>query len=204
MRIITISREFGSGGRELGKRLADHLGIPCYDQQIIEMIAEESGLDKSYVAHISEKSIQVAYPMTIGQRFSMPRPANEQQVSVISAQKNLLKKLASETDCVIVGRAADVILKEFNPLNIFVYASKEAKIKRCLERASDEEAISEKEIVKKMKQIDKNRKELHDLIASTEWGNKAEYHLCINTTDVIIKDLIPALANYAQMWFKNK
>ena len=66
MKIITISREFGSGGRELGKRLADELGIPCYDHQIIEMIAKENGFDERYVANVGEKSIEAAYPMTIG------------------------------------------------------------------------------------------------------------------------------------------
>ena len=71
-KIITISREFGSGGRELGKRLAEELGIPCYDHQIIEMIAKENGFDERYVANVSEKSIEPPYPMTIGHRFAMP------------------------------------------------------------------------------------------------------------------------------------
>ena len=66
-KIITISREFGSGGRELGKRLAEELGIPCYDHQIIEMIAKENGFDERYVANVSEKSIEAAYPMTMEQ-----------------------------------------------------------------------------------------------------------------------------------------
>ena len=72
MKIITISREFGSGGRELGKRLAEELGIHCYDHEIIELIAKEHGFDERYVANISEKCIEAAYPMTIGHRFAMP------------------------------------------------------------------------------------------------------------------------------------
>lgn len=70
-RIITISREFGSGGRELGKRLAEALHIPCYDHEIIEMIAKENGFNEDYVAHVSEKSIEAAYPLTIGHRFGV-------------------------------------------------------------------------------------------------------------------------------------
>ena len=70
-RIITISREFGSGGRELGKRLAKALGIPCYDHEIIEMIAKENGFNEDYVANVGEKSIEAAYPLTIGHRFGM-------------------------------------------------------------------------------------------------------------------------------------
>ena len=72
MKIITISREFGSGGRELGKRLAEELGIHCYDHEIIELIAKEHGFDERYVANISEKCIEAAYPTTIGHRFAMP------------------------------------------------------------------------------------------------------------------------------------
>lgn len=72
--IITISREFGSGGRELGKRLADVFQIPCYDYEIIEMLAKEQGLDEQYVSRISEKKLQVNYPITIGRRFR-PHPA---------------------------------------------------------------------------------------------------------------------------------
>lgn len=72
MKIVTISREFGSGGRELGKRLADALGVPCYDHEIIEMVAEKHGFDKNYVSHISEKDIRVFYPSTVGNRFMNP------------------------------------------------------------------------------------------------------------------------------------
>ena len=71
MKIITISREFGSGGRELGKRLAEELGIHCYDHEIIELIAKEHGFDERYVANISEKCIEAAYPTTIGHRFAI-------------------------------------------------------------------------------------------------------------------------------------
>ena len=69
--IITINREFGSGGRELGKRLADALHVPCYDHQIIEMIASEQGLNEEYVANVGEKCIEAAYPLTIGHRLGM-------------------------------------------------------------------------------------------------------------------------------------
>ena len=72
MKIITVSREFGSGGRELGKRLADALGVPCYDHEIIERVAEKHGFDQNYVSHISEKDIRVFYPSTVGNRFMNP------------------------------------------------------------------------------------------------------------------------------------
>ena len=135
-RIITISREFGSGGRELGKRLAEALHIPCYDHEIIEMIAKENGFNEDYVAHMSEKSIEAAYPLTIGHRFGVPPfQIMDQPIRVAVAQRQILENFAKSGDCVIVGRGADVILKAYKPLNIFVYADKESKIERCQRRA---------------------------------------------------------------------
>lgn len=92
MRIITISREFGSGGRELGKRLAEELGIPCYDQQIIEMIAEKRQLDKNYVSHVSEKDVRMMYPSTIGKHFVVPHFSGNQVVEVLSDQKKIIEE----------------------------------------------------------------------------------------------------------------
>ena len=129
--IITISREFGSGGRELGKRLAEALHIPCYDHQIIELIAKENGLNADYVANVGEKCIEAAYPMTIGHRLAMmPVTVMDQPIRVAVAQRQLLEKFAQQGDCVIVGRCADVILKDYHPLNLFVYADMDAKLKR--------------------------------------------------------------------------
>lgn len=82
MNIITISREFGSGGRELGKRLADYLGVACYDHEIIDMVAEKLNMDKTYVHHISEKDVRVFYPSTIGRRFLAPTQASQGTVKV--------------------------------------------------------------------------------------------------------------------------
>ena len=161
-RIITISREFGSGGRELGKRLAEALHIPCYDHEIIEMIAKENGFNEDYVAHMSEKSIEAAYPLTIGHRFGVPPfQIMDQPIRVAVAQRQILENFAKSGDCVIVGRGADVILKAYKPLNIFVYADKESKIERCQRRAPAGENMTASEIEKRMKQIDRNRSQHH-------------------------------------------
>lgn len=91
MRIITISREFGSGGREIGKRLADALGVPCYDHEIIDMVAEQHGFDKNYVAHISEKDIRAFYPSTIAHRFMTHQPAAQQPIKSETSIKAMLE-----------------------------------------------------------------------------------------------------------------
>lgn len=201
MRIITISREFGSGGRELGKRLADSLGIPCYDHEIIDMVAEKHGFDKNHVAHISEKDIRVFYPTTIAHRLVAPHPITQQSISITVAEHELIKELANEGNCVIVGRCADIILRDMNPMNIFVYADRQSKLKRCENRAEENEHFTEKEILGKMKQIDKERAAYRSLFTEEDWGRKESYHLCINTSDKEIKALIPAVAEYVRLWF---
>ena len=201
MKIITISREFGSGGRELGKRLADALHVPCYDHEIIEMVAQKSGLDKDYVAHVSAKYIRVFYPATIAHRLIAPHPVMQQPVSVAVAEHELLKKLASEGDCVIVGRCADVVLREQKPLNLFIYADPLSTRARGRQRAEAGETLTERDLLRKMKQIDKERAAYRALFTELDWGKKEAYHLCVNTSGKEIKALIPALAAYARLWF---
>ena len=203
--IITISREFGSGGRELGKRLAEALHIPCYDHQIIEMIAKENGLNADYVANVGEKCIEAAYPMTIGHRLAMmPVTVMDQPIRVAVAQRQLLEKFAQQGDCVIVGRCADVILKDYRPLNLFVYADAESKIQRCIDRAPEGEHLSRNDIARRMKQVDKNRAQYRQMFADTKWGVKETYHLCVNTSGHQIKDLIPGLASFVRCWYGEK
>ena len=202
MKVITISRAFGSGGRELGKRLADELGIPCYDHEIIEMIAKENGFDERYVANVSEKSIEAAYPLTIGHRFAMP-PLHimDQPIRVAAAQRQIIENFAKQSDCVIVGRCADVILEDMKPLNLFVYADMESKVQRCIERAPEGEDLTRNELIRMIRQIDKQRAQHHQMYSDVKWGNKEAYHLCVNTSGKEIKKLIPALAQYARAWF---
>lgn len=202
MKIITISREFGSGGRELGKRLADALGVPCYDREIIKLIAEQNGFDESYVSHLSEKVIQVSYPMTIGRRFVTTNPVLEQQIKIISSQREILRQFAQKGDCVIVGRCADIVLRDMKPMNIFVYADQQAKIDRCIANGKEGENLDPKVLAKKIKSIDKERAAYRELFTDTEWGDMRSYHLCVNTTGKEVKALVPGLVEYVNGWFE--
>ena len=188
MRIITLSREFGSGGRELGKRLSENLGIPCYDREIIRMIAEKHGFDEEYVSRVSEKSIQAAYPITIGKRFSAtPSYQTRQAIAIAVEQQKIIENFAKQGDCVIVGRCADIFLEEDRPFKIFVYASEHAKLERCLGRTDENENLTPAMMRRKMREIDKERANLRSFHTGTKWGAKENYHLCINTTDKEIK-----------------
>lgn len=201
MKIVTISREFGSGGRELGKRLADALGVACYDHEIVDMVAQRHGFDRAYVDKVSEKDIRVFYPSTIAHRLITPHPASQQTVRVMTAEHDIIRQVAAREDCVIVGRCADVILRDFQPLNLFVYADSASKLTRCKARAHGEDTLSDKEFMRRMKQVDKERAAYRGLFTEETWGDKAAYHLCVNTSGREIKALVPALAGYVNAWF---
>lgn len=204
MKIITVSREFGSGGRELGKRLSDYLGWDYYDSEIISMVAQESGLDADYVENLSNhgwKNRSITFRTTL----SSPAYLQASKVSLLLKQKSVIEKIAAMgKDCVIVGRNADVILRDFEPFNIFVCAKTEAKIDRCIRRASADEKLTEKELIRKMKQIDKVRAETREIMSGSVWGERSAYHLTVNTTDWNIKELVKPVAETAQAWFRRE
>lgn len=202
-KIITISREFGSGGREIGKRLSDELGFSYYDREIITEIAKETGMTEEYIKNISEKGVY-PYAFQFAKSFAMYSSLQSNQTEILVAQTKLLKEIAKNRNCIIIGRGANIILKDYNPMNIFVYADMESKINRCRKKAKEDERLTDKEMEKKMIQIDNARKNYHQLISNLEWGNKRNYHLCINTTDVEIKNIIPALGDYIEEWFGGK
>lgn len=203
MKIITISREFGSGGRELGKRLAEQLGFKYYDKEIITEIAKSTSLDEDYISNVLENGI-VAYPTHIGRSFLNVSYFNHTPLNVLISQEKIIKTLAEKGDCVIIGRSADVILKEYNPLNIFVYAEEDYKLRRCRIKGEVEDDISDRALKRKIKKIDKGRFRTHRLLSDTKWGDRKSYHLMINTTNFQIKDLVPAIKEYAVKFFENK
>ena len=142
MKIITVSREFGSGGRELGKRLSDCLGWPYYDREIISAVARRNALDEGYVEDALEQGHFRGVPLTIGRTFaylpSMPHDSRQ----LLQEQRRVLRALAAHGDCIIVGRNADLILAEHRPLKLFVYADLESRLRRCRERSSDDERFT--------------------------------------------------------------
>lgn len=202
MRIITISREFGSGGRELGKRLAEHLGFDYYDREIITAIAAEKGLDEAYVENAMDGEGWKNVPLTFRQSFASTAVLQAPNTDLLLAQKRVIERIAEAgRDCVIVGRNADVFLSDYKPFHIFVCADTEAKVRRCLERAEAGESLTRREILRKMRRIDRNRAETRDLLTGSRWGVRGSYHLTVNTGDWEIKELVPAVAEFALRFF---
>ncbi len=206
MNIITIGREFGSGGRELGKRLAENLGYAYYDEEIIAAIAQKSGFAEEYVNSVLENGTPQAYPITYGRTFGSVANFNGNYIDILRAQEEVLHELAAKRSCVIVGRCADILLSDLKPLNLFVYGTMESKVKRCRFKASVDENLSDKELVKLIKKTEKQRKNYYETITDQVWGDKANYHLCINTSGPEIngkeiKVQIPAIAAFCRAWF---
>lgn len=195
-KIITIGREFGSGGRELGRRLAEELGFEYYDKEIITAIAEKTSMSQEYVQEVLEGKPHHLYPITIGQSmFIADSFYIHQEQSIYLAQSEIIRDLAQKSNCVIVGRCADFILQDLKPFRIFVYADIESRIARCIARNSDaEKHLTEKEMKKQILSIDKNRAKYYDYYTGNKWGDKNNYDLCINTTGFVIKDIATVIS----------
>ncbi|MCB6415697.1 cytidylate kinase-like family protein [Faecalimonas umbilicata] len=202
MKIITISREFGSGGRELGKRLAELLHYDYYDREIITAIAEKKELNERYVEQTLEDHGWRNFPLTYRHSFASIPALQKMQIELLIEQSRIIKEIAKAgKDCVIVGRNADVLLEEYKPFRIFVCAEMDAKIRRCIERSDKNEVLSRKEMERNIRSIDKNRAKTCEMITGSKWGDRKSYHLVINTTDWNIKELTPAVAEFVSCWF---
>ncbi len=168
--VITIAREYGSGGRFIGKLVAEKLGIKLYDKNIITKLASETGLSEEYIENTEQK------------RNNLSNLNNEYYAGLDNADEifiketELIKKIASEEACVIVGRCADSILKE-NAFKVFIYSSMENKIKRAVEIYGIDSKNAEKEI----KRINKLRANHYKHYTGGEWNNPENYDICINS-----------------------
>lgn len=195
-KIITVGREFGSGGRELGRRLAEELGFEYYDKEIVSEIAKKTSLSEGYVKSVLESKPHQLYPITIGRTMAIVGDYQFSQLqTVYQAQDSIIKDLASKSDCVIVGRCADYILREHDPYRIFVYADMESRLRRCKDRAVEGEDVSDKALKQRIQEIDKGRAKYYDFYTGQKWGSKENYDMLLNTTDRDIKKLVPDLAN---------
>ncbi len=202
-KIITVTREFGSGGRELAKRLAEKLGYRYYDKQILSSFVQRYGFDKDYVNREDILGTD-AFPYLTVKSFSLYSASQKMATNLLVLEQKIIKELATKGDCVFVGMASDLILRDFKALNIFVYADMDSKINRCKEKAEYGEVESDKELIKKIKKIDKSRKKHNLLLGSDGWGKKENYDLCINTSGLEIKGLLSTVESFANEFFKER
>lgn len=192
VKIITISREFGSGGRTIGKEVAKQLGIPCYDKDFIEKIADETGYAKDFIAKESEyapNSNRFAY-MFLGRGLDGLSNADK----IWTAQKKVVEELADKGPCVIVGRCADYILKDRKDcMNVFVYADMAFRADRIVKKYGESTLTPEKRVMEK----DKKRRLNYKYFTEQEWGIRENYHLCIDSGFLGIKNAVSLIVNAA-------
>jgi len=181
--VITIGRQFGSGGRQIGKKLAEELGIGYYDKEILNVAAKESGLCQTLFENHDEKPtgsflyslVMDTYSMGYNSGSYLDMPLNHK---VFLAQFDAIKKLAERESCVIVGRCADYALEEFdNVFHVFIHADKRYRIKNVMNYNSVNEAKA-KDIVNKN---DKQRASYYNYYTSKKWGDANSYDLCLNS-----------------------
>ncbi len=207
MRIITISRQFGSGGRELGRRLADVLDWDYYDREIIGDLARKSTGGKDDIGSILSSHGWRNIPLTFGSTFSSVYNPTSTDLDMLIKERQITQEIAKAgQNFVVVGRDADVILKSYEPFNIFVCASDEYRLTRCLEhenRKPESERLSEKQVMKLIKQEDANRRNIRRIISGTE-GEAHEWHLSINTTHWSLEHLAKNLADLMNSYFDQR
>lgn len=173
-RIITISREFGSGGRTIGKMVAEKLGIPCYDAEIIQKMADETGFAPEYVKEAGEYSPGSFFSAAFSNR--MFGPTNEDLLW--QHQYRIITELAEKGPCVIVGRCADYILEDkADCLKVFIHADLELRAKRVVEVYGEREESPEERI----KDKDKRRAAYHRFYTNMKWGYAKNYDLTLNS-----------------------
>lgn len=178
--VIAISREYGSGGREIGERLAEELGIAYYDKLLLKRIAEESGLDGDVVADFDEKPLR---PLLLNPNAFFCATDLEHPVAsrIYRTEVDILRSIADESSCVIVGRCADYVLAGHPDLvSLFVSAPMEALVARVMRRNT----LSESEARSRIARVDKNRASYYRYFTDENWGMARNYDLCINSGDL--------------------
>lgn len=191
--IITIGRTFGSGGREIGHAVADNLGIPFYDKELLAESAREGGVAAEQLSRFDEaRPDGLIYSMALNPYY---RTDAQESLDMIAQriQINAIRNVAGRGSCVIVGRRADQILRdEYNILSVFISAPMEKRIARVSKR----DGLTEKESKKKINKADKSRRSYYDFYGEGDWGNAANYHLCLNSDELGIDGAVDMILYY--------
>lgn len=182
--IITIGRQFGSAGREIGEKVAAHFGIPCYDKELLSRAAKESGFCEEMIESHDERPtnsflynlVMDTYSFGYNTSSFIDMPISHK---IFLAQFDTIKKMASDGPCVIVGRCADYALSDYqNCINLFIYGEEKTKVKRIMEKYNLSESKAKDMMVKK----DKQRQSYYNYYSSKKWGRADSYDLCINSS----------------------
>ena len=197
--VITIGRQYGSGGREIGQKLAGRLGIKCYDNELLDRAAKESGICQELFENHDEKPTNSFLYSLVMDTYSMGyasalsgMPINHK---VFLAQFNAIKKIADEGPCVMVGRCADYALDDYpNRISVFIYGSMDKRIRRIADKYNFTDAKAKDVITK----TDKQRASYYNYYTNKRWGDIASYDLCINSSILGIDGTVEILRQFIE------
>ena len=189
--VILISREYGSGGRGIGEKIAKELNIPFYDKEVIRMACQESCFDVSLFENIEEQSKHpLSYFLSMYSATMTPSDLSLND-KVFLVQSKIIRDLAKDS-CVIIGRCADYILRDYdNVLRVFIHADMEDRIARVIDEYKDEDD----NIKEKIRRIDKNRATYYNYYSNRRWGNLENYDLSLNTSKVDVDTCVDIIKN---------
>ena len=190
-RIVTINREFGSGGRTIGKEVAQRMGVTCYDEELVNQIAKESGMSKDFIKNSSEEaSANTSF------LFALNNWANSALTDQIYiTQRKIIQGLAEKGPCVIVGRCADFFLRERDYcLNVFIHADMAFKKDRIVRLYGEKDDTPEKRITEK----DKRRIAYYKYYTDRTWGMAENYHLCLDSGVLGIERCVDTILSFVE------
>ncbi len=198
--IITIGRQFGSEGREIGEKLAERLGIPFYDKELLTRAAKESGFCEEMLQNHDERPTNSFLYNLVMDTYSFGYNSasySDMPIShkVFLAQFDAIKKIAEEGPCVIVGRCADYALND-NPncVKLFIFGDDDYKVKHIMERFNIDEKKARDMMVKK----DKQRQSYYNYYTSKKWGRSDSYDLCINSSKLGVEGCVKLICQYVE------
>lgn len=173
--VITIGRSYGAGGRTIGKKVAEQLHIPYYDSEILEKVAESSGLSRKFLQSVDEKPVECSMLYrSVGFTTSAYEKIADQAAQV---QREIIEKVAAEEPCVIIGRSADQVLAGKHKLfRVFISSSRENRVRRIMER----EGLTREKAEKKVARADRERAAYYNQRSNVRWGDAAGYDLCLD------------------------
>lgn len=196
--VITIGRQFGSGGREIGEKLAQKLNVKCYDKELLALAAKDSGLcQQMFEMHDEKPTNSFLYSIVMDTYAGIYNPQNMIEMpinqKVFLAQFDTIKKIADRESCIIVGRCADYALEDFPGLtSIFIHAAMESRIKRISEKYEIKENKAKDMIIK----TDKRRASYYNYYTNKEWGNASSYNISIDSSRFGIDKTVQLIENY--------
>ena len=202
-KVITISREFGTGARTIGVKLAEEVGFAYYDRSIIQLAAEKSGLSPDFIAKNEEKAsnnflfnVATSAYISSGINLQYTVPVNDK---AFIAQSEVIREIAEKGDCVIIGRCANYVLNDHpNIMKVFVRADKADRIERCV----NEYGYDPKTVEAELNKIDKGRSSYYKYYTGSAWKDMDNYDFCINSSKGDIDSNVKALADLAKIAFR--